>query len=50
MKTKSIGFIGGGRITKIFLVAYKNAAVTFDHVRILRAVHGSPLPKNQTLT
>jgi pyrroline-5-carboxylate reductase len=34
MKTKSIGFIGGGRITKIFLVAFKNAAVTFDHVRI----------------
>lgn len=32
METKSIGFIGGGRITRIFLVAFKNAAVTFDHV------------------
>jgi pyrroline-5-carboxylate reductase len=34
MKTKSIGFIGGGRITKIFLVAFRNTAVTFDQVRV----------------
>jgi len=34
MKTKSIGFIGGGRITKIFLVAFKKAGVTIDQVRV----------------
>ena len=34
MKKKSIGFIGGGRITKIFLVAFKNAAVNIDHVQV----------------
>ena len=34
MKTKSIGFIGGGRITKIFLVAFKNVSVTIDQVGV----------------
>ncbi len=34
MKTKSIGFIGGGRITRIFLVAFRNAAINIDHVRV----------------
>ncbi|MCX6266102.1 MAG: NAD(P)-binding domain-containing protein [Bacteroidetes bacterium] len=34
METKSIGFIGGGRITKIFLVAFSNAAIPTDHVRV----------------
>ena len=34
MKTKSIGFIGGGRITRIFLVAFRNAAMNIDHVRV----------------
>jgi pyrroline-5-carboxylate reductase len=32
METKSIGFIGGGRITKIFLIAFKNAGVAIDQV------------------
>lgn len=34
METKSIGFIGGGRITKIFLVAFKNVAIALDQVRV----------------
>jgi pyrroline-5-carboxylate reductase len=32
MKTKKIGFIGGGRITKIFLQAFKNKSVEFDSI------------------
>jgi pyrroline-5-carboxylate reductase len=32
MKTKSIGFIGGGRITKIFLQAFQNKNVTFSDI------------------
>lgn len=32
MKTKSIGFIGGGRITKIFLQAFTNKNVEFHSV------------------
>ena len=32
MKTKSLGFIGGGRITKIFLQAFQNKSVKFDSV------------------
>jgi len=32
MKTKSLGFIGGGRITKIFLQAFQNKAVNFNSI------------------
>lgn len=32
MKTKTIGFIGGGRITKIFLQAFKNKKVDFRDI------------------
>ena len=32
MKTKSVSFIGGGRITKIFLQAFKNSEIAFDKV------------------
>jgi pyrroline-5-carboxylate reductase len=31
---KTIGIIGGGRITRILLQAFKNAHVTFDNIRI----------------
>lgn len=34
MKTNSIGFIGGGRITKIFLQGFKNKWVSFDSVKV----------------
>jgi pyrroline-5-carboxylate reductase len=34
MKTKSMSFIGGGRITKIFLQAFKNANVAFDQTTV----------------
>jgi pyrroline-5-carboxylate reductase len=34
MKTTSIGFIGGGRITRIFLTAFKNASLTFSRVTV----------------
>jgi pyrroline-5-carboxylate reductase len=32
MKTNSLGFIGGGRITKIFLLAFANKEVKFEKV------------------
>ena len=32
MKTKSLGFIGGGRITKIFLQAFKNKNIGFKKI------------------
>lgn len=32
MKANSIGFIGGGRITRIFLQAFTNKSVTFDSI------------------
>jgi pyrroline-5-carboxylate reductase len=32
METNSIGFIGGGRITRIFLTAFSNASKTFKQV------------------
>ncbi len=32
MKTKSLGFIGGGRITKIILQAFENNGITFEKV------------------
>lgn len=35
METQSIGFIGGGRITRIFLTAFKNALKTFRQVTVL---------------
>lgn len=34
MKKKTIGFIGGGRITRIFLIAFENAGVNFKQVRV----------------
>lgn len=34
MKTKTIGFIGGGRITKIFLQAFKNKKTVFENVKV----------------
>jgi len=34
MKTNSIGFIGGGRITKIFLQGFKNKSVVFESVKV----------------
>lgn len=34
MKTKSLGFIGGGRITRIFLQAFQNANVNFEKIVI----------------
>lgn len=34
MKAKSIGFIGGGRITKIFLQAFQNKASEFKSVKV----------------
>ena len=35
METQSIGFIGGGRITRIFLTAFKNASISFQHISVL---------------
>jgi len=35
METRSIGFIGGGRITRIFLTAFKNASISFQHISVL---------------
>jgi pyrroline-5-carboxylate reductase len=32
MKTKTLGFIGGGRITRIILQAFKNKSVEFDSI------------------
>jgi len=34
MKALSVGFIGGGRITKILLQGFKNKLVKFDSVRV----------------
>ncbi|WP_347840533.1 NAD(P)-binding domain-containing protein [uncultured Draconibacterium sp.] len=34
MKTKTIGFIGGGRITKIFLQAFQNKKVVFESIKV----------------
>ena len=34
MKTKSLGFIGGGRITKIFLQAFANKKAIFDSISV----------------
>ncbi len=34
MKTKTIGFIGGGRITKIFLQAFQNKKTVFENVKV----------------
>jgi pyrroline-5-carboxylate reductase len=34
MKTNSLGFIGGGRITKIILQAFENSGITFEKVVI----------------
>lgn len=38
MKTKTLGFIGGGRITRILLQAFKNENVTFDNIVVI-ALH-----------
>jgi pyrroline-5-carboxylate reductase len=32
MKTKTLGFIGGGRITRIFLQAFQNKKLSFDSI------------------
>ena len=34
MKTKTLGFIGGGRITRIFLQAFQKAHVNFDKITV----------------
>ncbi len=34
MEKQSLGFIGGGRITRIFLIAFKKAGVAIDQVRV----------------
>jgi len=34
MKTKTLGFIGGGRITKIFLQAFTNKKAIFDSISV----------------
>jgi len=34
MKNKTLGFIGGGRITKIFLQAFKNQNVKFNRISV----------------
>jgi pyrroline-5-carboxylate reductase len=34
MKTKKLGFIGGGRITRIFLQAFRNKLVKFDSITV----------------
>lgn len=34
MESKSIGFIGGGRITKIFLQAFQNKKVALENVKV----------------
>lgn len=34
MKTNSLGFIGGGRITRIFLQGFKNKSVLFDSIKV----------------
>jgi pyrroline-5-carboxylate reductase len=34
MKTKSLGFIGGGRITRIFLQAFVNKKAIFDSISV----------------
>ncbi|MGQ8336799.1 pyrroline-5-carboxylate reductase family protein [Sunxiuqinia sp. A32] len=34
METKSLGFIGGGRITKIFLQAFKNKNIEFKSITV----------------
>jgi pyrroline-5-carboxylate reductase len=34
MKFKSLGFIGGGRITRILLNGFKNAEVSFDKINV----------------
>lgn len=34
MKKQTLGFIGGGRITSIFLQAFKNKSVTFESIKV----------------
>ena len=34
MKTRTLGFIGGGRITKVFLQAFKNKNVPLENVKV----------------
>ena len=34
MKTKKLGFIGGGRITRIFLQAFQNKSMEFDSITV----------------
>ncbi len=34
MKTKSLGFIGGGRITKILVQAFENKKAIFESISV----------------
>lgn len=43
MKTQNLGFIGGGRITRIFLQAFKNKSLNFKSIVVYD-------PNNETLT
>lgn len=43
MKIKTIGFIGGGRITKIFLQAFQNKSIVFENVTVFD-------PNSETIT
>lgn len=43
MKIKTIGFIGGGRITKIFLQAFQNKSIVFENVTVFD-------PNGETIT
>ena len=38
MKTTSLGFIGGGRITRIFLQAFRNKSLEFDSIGVYEPV------------
>ena len=34
MKTPTLGFIGGGRVTRIILQAFKNKSVKFESIKV----------------
>ncbi|RPI42109.1 MAG: hypothetical protein EHM46_05580, partial [Bacteroidetes bacterium] len=38
MKTTTLGFIGGGRITRIFLQAFRNKSLEFDSTGVYEPV------------
>ena len=37
MKTPTLGFIGGGRVTRIILQAFKNKSVKFESIKVYNA-------------